>query len=85
LDEGKSLDYRETVKHVENGTLFEWLKSTFSNEIDLSLYTEEDFKPMLQLFKNLANAVDARRKMGVEYNGICLLLAYCIEGIQELN
>ena len=85
LDQGKTLDYRETKEHIEDGSLFSWLKEQFASDIDLSLYTDEDKREMLDVFENLANAVDARRKFGVEYNGLALLVAHCFEGVQQLD
>jgi hypothetical protein len=85
LDSGRSLGWDETIKHIEDGSLFVWLKDQFGDDIDLSLYRPEDEQVMLDLFLNLANAVDARRKFGVEHNGLALLAAYCLEAIQELE
>jgi hypothetical protein len=85
LDNGKSLSCEETVAHIDDGSLFSWLTSEFADEVDLSLYKDEDRQTMLSLFQDLANAVDARRKFGVENNGIALLAAYCFEAIQRIG
>ena len=84
LDHGDVLSIEETKKHVEDGTIFEWL--------DLQLKREEDLdgtpvdpvvrNAMLNVFRPL-NAVDSRDCFGIEQNGIALLLAYCLEGIQQ--
>jgi hypothetical protein len=84
LDQELKLDYRETIEQIEKRSIFDWLKIKFEDKIDLSLYESADKEALLELFNNLMD-VDARRKFVVENNGISLLLAYCIEGIQELN
>lgn len=85
LDRQKTLSVSETKKHIDDGSLFDWLKDLFGDEIDLSLYQQEDKAEMLDFFQNLVNAVDEDRKMGVKHNGISLLLAYCIEGVQQAS
>jgi len=85
LDEGKFLEITEVQDSIENESIFDFLKEKFVGKIDLSLYREEDKKELMDFFKGLSNVVDARRKFGVEKNGISLLLAYCIEGIQQLK
>lgn len=85
LDSGRKLGRDETIKHIEDGSLYSWLRDEFGGDIDLSLYSPEDEQVMLDVFRDLANAVDARRKFGVEHNGIALLAAYCLEAIQRLD
>lgn len=85
IDEGKKLDLEETKAHIADGTLFEWLKAQFDGDIDLSIYKDEDKEKVLELFVALKENVDSRRKFGVEKDGLSLLLAYCIEGLQELR
>jgi hypothetical protein len=83
LDEGLSLDYKETVRHLEEKTILDFLKDRFGSKIDLTLLDESDEKAVTDLFYNLVSVVNAQRKFGVRKNGISLLLAYCIEGVQE--
>jgi len=84
LDQELKLDYQETIEQIEKGRIFEWLKTKFGDNIDLSLYETADKEALLELFNNLLD-VNARKKFMVEKNGISLLLAYCIEGVQRLN
>lgn len=86
LDRGKTLDVDEVHRHVEVGDVLDWVSEQFADDyFDISGYTPADRDVVVELFQGLANAVDSRRSFGVEHNGICLLLAYCIEGIQQLN
>ena len=45
----------------------------------------EDWTALSELWFNLDNAVDARRKFGVENKGIALLMAYALESFQSLD
>jgi hypothetical protein len=84
LDDGDLLSIDETKRHVDDGTVFDWL------DAELERYRELDGTPVdpelrdaiLKIFRPL-NRVDARRRFGVEHNGLALLLAYCLEGIQQ--
>lgn len=84
IDEGKKLDIEETKSHIVDGTLFDWLKGQY-DDMDLSLYREDEKSKVLELFVSLKENVDSRRKFGVEKDGLSLLLAYCIEGLQQLR
>jgi hypothetical protein len=85
LDQGEVLDFDDTHKHAVEETLFEWLKSQFRDRIQLGLYEDADKAEVSERFASLANAVDSRRKFGVERNGLALIAAYCFEMIQELH
>jgi hypothetical protein len=85
LDEGDVLDIDDTRKHALDETLFSWLKDRFGGRIDLSLYEAADRAEVSERFASLANAVDSRRKFGVERNGLALLGAYSFEMVQELH
>lgn len=85
LDRGGVLDIDETREHLEDGSLFAWLKSQYGDDINLSEYRPADQAEVLDRFASLANAVDARRKFGVERNGLALLAAYCFEMLQEMH
>lgn len=85
LDQGEVLEFDETRKHAVDETLFEWLKDRFGDRIDLSLYQDTDRAEVSERFASLANAVDSRRKFGVERNGLALIAAWCFEMIQELH
>lgn len=83
VDSGKKLDIIGTHKHIREKTLFSWLTEQFGGRIDLSSYTKAEQAEMIEFFVSLSQVVDERRKMGIESNGLCLLLAYCIEAMEE--
>jgi hypothetical protein len=85
LDQGRALDIDDTRKHAVDETLFRWLKDQFGDDIQLGLYKDDDRAEVSERFASLANAVDSRRKFGVERNGLALLGAYCFEMVQELH
>ena len=84
LDRGQTLNPGETWAHIEDGSLFDWLKETFKNDFDLSLYTAEELTELIEFLQSLVG-LNTRKKMGVENNGISILLALCVEGIQRLD
>jgi len=87
LDSGLSADLSETKRRVDDRTVLDWLSEQYGADyyFDISLYSPEDRREVLDLFVDLLVVTNERRKMGVENNGLCLLLGYCIEGIQQCN
>ncbi len=84
LDHGEVLSIEETKQHVDDGTIFEWLDLQLKDPQDLDgTPVDPDVRSaMLKVFRPL-NEVDSLDCFGVEYNGLALLLAYCVEGIQQ--
>lgn len=85
IDTGKYADvgFDEVGRAIDNGTIFGFLAKRLEGDIDLSIFDATRKAELLTEWQDLRNAVSARRKFGVEKNGLCLLLAYCLEGIQR--
>jgi len=85
IDTGKYTDitYREVADNIKNGAIFSFLRKRLNGDIDLSIFDQEKERELIDEWQSLLNAVDARRKFGVENNGLCLLVAYLLEGIQH--
>jgi hypothetical protein len=85
MDTGKydSTSFQEVYEHASDRTIKNFLESRFGRDLDLSIMDPADWNDLSELFWNLANAVDARRKFGVENKGMCLLMAYTLEGLQR--
>lgn len=82
VDSGEILDLKETHQKLREGKLFEWLLSKYSEQLDISLYTSEELNDMEKFFQGLSETTDESRKMGIVNNGLCLLVAYCLDGAQ---
>jgi hypothetical protein len=83
LDARQGLDIALTRKSIDDGSVFDLLQAQIPN-IDLSIVRHRPEEKEIKLaWENLANAVDAKRKFGVQSDGVCLLLAYTIELIQS--
>ena len=67
---------------INDKAVFSYLNEKLE-ELDISLYTEYEIREIEEYFYNLYSAVDARRKFGIEKNGVCLLVAYCFEALQH--
>lgn len=85
LDTGKYayVSFDEVAKHIEEGTIFEFLATRLSSGIDLSTFDETNKKGLIEEWQDILAGVSARRKLGVQNNGICLLVTYLLEGIQR--
>jgi hypothetical protein len=86
LDTGKydSLDIEEVRHHANAGTMPAFLIDTF-DDLDFSMFEPNDWTVLAEEWASMANAIDARRKFGVENKGISLLLAYTLQSLQSLE
>ena len=87
LDSSLSTDLTETKRRIEDRTVLDWLSEKYSSKFhfDISLHSTEDRGELLDFFNANLECYNERRKMGVENNGLCLLLGYCIEGAQQCS
>ena len=85
IDSGKYSDVSISLiaDQIEAGTIFTFLQTRLADDIDLSILDEAKRKELLSEWQDLLAAVNARRKFGVEKSGLCLLVAYLLEGIQR--
>lgn len=90
LDTGKydDITINEIYNHIDDGTILHFLENRCYDDIDLSLYTDkvDDFqKPYVEHLQSLYDAYGGshQRKWGVENNGLCLLLAWTNEILQQ--
>jgi hypothetical protein len=84
LHHGISLE--DARDHIMTGDVFEWLKDTFRDEIDLGIYEKQPSKNEIlrQWQRTLARYEgDENRRWGVNHNGICLLVAWTNEIVQQ--
>jgi len=85
IDSGKheGVGKEQVVSHIERGTIFEFLAG-FQDIAGWGLgsLSEDDKRHLLGEWQSMSNAIESQRKFGVSDNGICLLSAYVIEGIQ---
>ena len=71
----------EMKAKVADGTVLDFLTGEVG--VDLSLLHNDDRAELLREWQTLADVVDEARKLGVERDGLCLLLAYTLEGMQQ--
>lgn len=84
LSSGRSISLSQTQDRINDGTLFEWLKAELGEDFgDWTGHDENQRAAVLDQFQSLAVAVDEKRKFGVRDNGLCLIVAYCAECLQQ--
>ena len=77
-------------REIRKGTIFEFLQEVTGDDVDLSIIMNGTTYPGFKDFyvEYLQRIVDAysgneRRKWGIENSGLCLLLAWTTEIIQQ--
>jgi len=83
VDAGEVLDLQQTHDKIRSKSLFKWLKAKYDSSLDISLFSEEQLDKIESFFESLSISTNERRKMGIEKNGLCLLVAYCFEAAQR--
>ncbi|MDM8159658.1 hypothetical protein QUH73_07530 [Labilibaculum sp. K2S] len=68
---------------IFSGSLFDWLTGLFGDKLDFSLFTKEEINKIEFFFLSFSENTDESRKMGIDKNGLCLLVVYCFEGAQR--
>lgn len=69
--------------HARGGTISKFMQEKFGEIADFSIIKADDWKEIDQTFQDMENAINARRKFGVEHRGITLLMAWTLEGVQR--
>ncbi|WP_143273287.1 hypothetical protein [Azospirillum palustre] len=59
------------------------LKSKIGDDIDLSIYSDDDWSEFHKEWLPIVEVVSESRKFGVRNSGLCLLIAYVNETIQQ--
>ena len=73
----------DVKREIEHGTIFDYLDETLEWEVVLSLLSPDDREELVDEWRVMACRVNEFRKLCVESNGFCLLVAYLLEGIQR--
>jgi hypothetical protein len=73
----------EVKARLRDRTIFDYLNTKLDMDIDLSILSPEDRRELNDEWEDMADAIDESRKMCVDRNGLCLLVAYLLEGIQR--
>lgn len=77
----------EVKEHIRKGDVLAWLGERFSGQIDVSLYRNNPAaaaaiaEGLLAILEGYDGS--ERRKWGVNHNGICLLIAWVNELVQQ--
>jgi hypothetical protein len=87
LDTGKYNDISiENIRNqAEQKKLVEYLKNKLGEDVDLSLLEPEDINELNNNFADISIALynRERKKLGIENNGLCLIIGYLIVMIQQ--
>ena len=91
LDSGKYDDVApaEVAAHLDDGTVFEYLRDRFGADADFSLFFEggpycRSFRRFyVERLRDMNSCFSSGRKWGVFHRGLCLLIAWTNEVVQE--
>ncbi len=88
LDSGKydDISLAEVKTHIERDDIVPWLRERVP-DVDISWWSEEDIREYGEVLLSIhgGHAGDERKKWGVQNKGLCLLLAWTNELVQQRN
>lgn len=81
----QDISLEEVKDHIESRDLFPWLKKRLGKDIDLSLLDDGRGQEIAEHLEQIRGgyAGNERRKWGIEHSGLCLLLAWVNELVQQ--
>jgi hypothetical protein len=82
IDQGQHPSIEEVKRRIKDGSVFTWLRDEF--DADMS-FEPEALSSILNQLDGIRGGYsgDEKRKWGIEKNGLCLLLAWVNELIQQ--
>ena len=85
LGSGKHSDIsiHEVKKRIRDRTIFEYLDERLGEDFDSSTLGEFERCELASEWEDMADVVREGRKLCVDRNGLCLLMGYILEGIQQ--
>ena len=86
LDTGKydDITLKQVSLEIQSGIIFSFLQKTLGNSFDLSILDMVEQRDLLAECHDLLG-VNARKKFLVTQRGLCLLVAFLLEGIQRIR
>jgi hypothetical protein len=85
---GSDLDFDVVYEGIEQGTLLDELDKRYPGAFDFSLFRSgnnaEDY--LIDALRGATGGIEnrERRKVGVENNGLCLIVALLLEALQTM-
>jgi hypothetical protein len=92
LDTGKfdGITIEEVHRHIDDRSVLQWLQEIGQRSIDLSVHLDANvYGNFEEMYSNYLQNISGgyrgqeRRKWGVENRGLCLLIAWTNEALQE--
>ena len=72
----------EVKKHIREGTILEFLVSRMGEDLDIGLISPLQRLELVLQWSEFVECIHESRKLCVDRGGLCLLMAYLLEGIQ---
>jgi hypothetical protein len=87
IDRGDVLSPPEVRNAVANGTILDLLKKRYGDFPEFSPIHEAESALLRKELRDAMEAVGGREsfKLGLENNGLCFLIAYCLEMLVHRN
>jgi hypothetical protein len=83
IDAGEKITLEITLEKLREKSILDYLKQTYDSKIDLNISTQTEYNEVEDTFNAYWFGINERRKFGINNNGLCLLIAYCFQKVNE--
>ncbi|HUU83664.1 MAG TPA: hypothetical protein VM243_09190 [Phycisphaerae bacterium] len=83
IDAGARVRIGEIRHQIRARSVFEFFETQFCDTIDLGVIEADERRALSEQWEDMESAIPSRKKFGVVREGLCLLQAFILEGIQR--
>lgn len=85
LGSGKydDISIADVKERIRDGTIFGFLERRLGEDLDLSITTPECREELTTEWEEMSDCIPEGGKLCVDRDGLCLLVAYILQGIQK--
>jgi len=83
VDAEEKISVEITLAKLRERSILEYLKQTFDSKINLNIFSQAEYHEVEETFNTYWFNIDENKKFGINKNGLCLLISYCLQKIQE--
>jgi len=84
IDQSEIINLNETIEKIKEYNVLNWLEEKFDNRLIFDILSKEDRNEIEIYFEAMWKGVNEKDKFCIENNGLCLLIAYCLQKIKEI-
>lgn len=83
VDAGEKISLEITLERLREKSILEYLIKKFDTKINIDMFTQTEYYDIENTF-NTYWLCNLENKLRIKNNGLCLLIAYCLQKVNEI-